>query len=315
MVLKADLELGVLDIIQRAGPGALLSPSQIASELKAHNLDTAALALDRLLRLLSAYSVLTCSVSHNQPDGKALRLCGLAPVSEYFVPNHEGASLAPLLFLMQDKSSRILLTTSYVTNEFHMKRIVACGLQLKQVFLLKDAIVGGGHPCERAHGMNMVGYVRKDGRFGELFKCSVKEFNPILMKRILEIYQGFEGLTSLVDVGGGDGGIEHCAGDMFAAIPKGDAIFMKCLVILKKCYEALPDHGKVIVVDMVISETPETSLASRSLYQFDMFMMNTNMTGKERTETEFQCLAEAAGFSTVRVACSAFNFAVVELFK
>lgn len=89
----------------------------------------------------------------------------------------------------------------------------------------------------------------------------------------------------------------------------------KCLVILKKCYEALPDHGKVIVVDMVISETPETSLASRSLYQFDMFMMNTNMTGKERTETEFQCLAEAAGFSTVRVACSAFNFAVVELFK
>lgn len=36
----------------------------------------------------------------------------------------------------------------------------------------------------------------------------------------------------------------------------------KCLVVLKKCYEALPDHGKVIVVDMVISETPETSLAS-----------------------------------------------------
>lgn len=103
MLLKAALELGVLDIIQRAGPGALLSPSQIASELKAHNPDAAALALDRLLRLLSAYSVLTCSVSHNQPDGKALRLYGLAPVSEYFVPNHEGASLAPLLFLMQDK--------------------------------------------------------------------------------------------------------------------------------------------------------------------------------------------------------------------
>lgn len=104
MVLKAALELGVLDIIQRGGPGALhLSPSQIASELKAHNPDTAALALDRLLRLLSGYFVLTCSVSHNQPDGKALRLYGLAPVSEYFVPNHEGASAAPLLFLMQDK--------------------------------------------------------------------------------------------------------------------------------------------------------------------------------------------------------------------
>lgn len=62
---------------------------------------------------------------------------------------------------------------------------------------MKDAVMEGGHPCERAHGMNMVEYVRKDDRFGELFKCSMKEFNPILMKRILEIYQCFEGLTIL----------------------------------------------------------------------------------------------------------------------
>lgn len=55
--------------------------------------------------------------------------------------------------------------------------------------------------------MDMVEYVRTDGRFGELFKSSMKEFNPIFMKRILEIYKGFEGLTSLVDVGGGDGTI------------------------------------------------------------------------------------------------------------
>ncbi|PON61116.1 hypothetical protein TorRG33x02_282620 [Trema orientale] len=36
-----------------------------------------------------------------------------------------------------------------------------------------------------AHGM------RKDGRFGELFKLSMKEFNPIFMKMILETYKGF----------------------------------------------------------------------------------------------------------------------------
>lgn len=88
-----------------------------------------------------------------------------------------------------------------------------------------------------------------------------------------------------------------------------------CVRILKNCYEAIPDHGKVIVVDMVILEAPETSLAARSLFQFDLFMMNTNITGKERTEKEFEGLAKEAGFSSICVACSAYNFSVIELFK
>lgn len=88
-----------------------------------------------------------------------------------------------------------------------------------------------------------------------------------------------------------------------------------CLAILKNCYEALPVGGKVIVVDMVIVEAPDTTVASRSLFQFDMVMMNTNPTGNERTEREFEDLAKAAGFSSILVACSAFGFSVVEIFK
>lgn len=88
-----------------------------------------------------------------------------------------------------------------------------------------------------------------------------------------------------------------------------------CLKILKKCREALPENGKMIVVDLVLMETPDNSIAARSLFQFDMFMMNTNMTGKERTESEFRDLAREAGFSSIQVACSAFNFSVVEFLK
>ncbi|KAM0979131.1 hypothetical protein ACFX13_015314 [Malus domestica] len=112
--------------------------------------------------------------------------------------------------------------------------------------------------------MNVVDYIDRDERLGNVFKDSMKEFNLIFKKEIMEIYTSLEGLRALVDVGGGDGtipnydlpsvvekspshpGIEHIAGDMFVRIPKGDAIFMK------NCYEALPDNGKVIVVDMVI---------------------------------------------------------------
>lgn len=72
---------------------------------------------------------------------------------------------------------------------------------------MKDAVLEGEVPFNRAHGTNAVEYVRKDVRFGELFKRSMKEFNPIFMEKILKTYKGFVGLTSLVDVGGGDGTI------------------------------------------------------------------------------------------------------------
>ncbi|XP_004309514.1 PREDICTED: caffeic acid 3-O-methyltransferase-like [Fragaria vesca subsp. vesca] len=333
MVLKAAIELGVLEIIHRAGPGAQLSPSEIASQLHSNNNPDAPAVLDRMLRLLSAHSILTCSVSTDELDHvKVLRLYGLAPVGKYFIRDEDGGSLATILNFCHDKVN----TDSW----YH----------------LTDAVLEGGLPFSKAYGMSAVEYNAKDARYGEIFRNSMKEFNAVLMKEILESYKGFEGLRTLVDAGGGDGtilnmiiskyptvkginydmapviekspsypGIEQIAGDIFENIPKGDAIFMKwmlhqyddkrCLTILKNCYEALPNHGKVIVVDMVIPEAPETTTSAKSLFQFDMFMMNMNTTGNERTEKELGSLGKQAGFNTIQVACSAFNFSVVELFK
>ena len=102
VVLKAALELGVLEIIERAGPGALLSPSKIASHLPIHNNPDAPFTLDRIPRLLASHSILTCSlVTHH--DGKVHRVYGLAPVSKYFIPNQDGVALAPFLHAIQDK--------------------------------------------------------------------------------------------------------------------------------------------------------------------------------------------------------------------
>lgn len=64
---------------------------------------------------------------------------------------------------------------------------------------------------------------------------------------------------------------------------------------------------------MVIPETPETSVDVKSDFQFDLFLMNMNPGGKERTEREFESLAKEAGFS--RVAACAFKFSLVEFYK
>ncbi|KAJ6950681.1 caffeic acid 3-O-methyltransferase-like [Populus alba x Populus x berolinensis] len=87
------------------------------------------------------------------------------------------------------------------------------------------------------------------------------------------------------------------------------------LKVLKNCYEALPDTGKLIVVEMVIPESPGTSVADRSLLQNYLFVTNMNPKRNERTEKEFERLAKAAGFSHFRVACSACSLSLVEFIK
>lgn len=332
MVLKAAVELGVFEIIQRAGPGALLSPSQIASQFPSQNNPHAPFMLDRMLCLLSSHSIVTCSLASTNQDGQVERLYGLAPVSKYFIPNQDGGSLSPFTILFQDRVS------------MHMW------------YDLKNAVVEGGIPFDKAHGMSAVSFLEKDARFREVFGGSMAAFNVLFMERILQTYHGFQGLKSLVDVGGGNGsilsmiiskypeikginydlapvieksptypGIENVAGDMFESVPKGDAIFMKwvmhlwhdeqCIQLLKNCYEATPGNGKVIVVNTVLPETPETSAAGKSLLQCYLYIASFNPQGLERTEREFESLGKRAGFARVHVASSAFNFSVVEFIK
>ena len=101
MVLKSALELDLLEIIAKAGPGAQLSPSDIASQLPTNNPD-APVMLDRMLRLLACYNIFTHSL-RTLPDGKVERLYGLAPVAKFLVKNEDGVSISALCLMNQDK--------------------------------------------------------------------------------------------------------------------------------------------------------------------------------------------------------------------
>ncbi|GKV16542.1 hypothetical protein SLEP1_g27172 [Rubroshorea leprosula] len=331
MTLHAALQLDIFQIIAKAGPDAKLSPQEIATQLGARNPD-AAMMLDRILRLLATYNVLTCSVAVNDHQDDPQRLYGLACVSKYFIRNEDGVSLGPLMALLQDK------------------------VFLNSWSQLKDAIVEGGVPFHRVHGTHAFEYPAKDSRFNQVFNKAMINHTTIVIKEILESYNGFEHLTRLVDVGGGLGvtlsfitskylsinginfdlphvvqhappyaGVEHVGGDMFHSVPKGDAIFMKwilhdwsddhCVKLLKNCYDAIPDNGKVIVVDAIAPVLPEQNVASRAIAEMDMLMMTQSPGGKERTQQEFIKLATRAGFSGIKYKCFVFNSWVMEFFK
>ena len=84
---------------------------------------------------------------------------------------------------------------------------------------------------------------------------------------------------------------------------------------MKNCYDAIPNDGKVIVLEAHIPIVPENGYASKSTAQLDVLMMTQNPGGKERTKQEFIDLATRVGFRGIRYECCVCNFWVMEFFK
>ncbi|KAH9768302.1 TTF-type domain-containing protein [Citrus sinensis] len=314
MAMQAVYELGIFEIIDKAGPGAKLSASDIAAQLTTKNKD-APMMLDRILRLLASYSVVECSLDASG----ARRLYSLNSVSKYYVPNKDGVSLGPGIQITHDKV------------------FLECWSQLKH------AILEGGIPFNRAHGMHTFEYAGLDPGFNKHFNTVMYNYTSLVMSNILESYKGFDNIKQLVDVGGGIGVtlqaittkypyikginfdlphviehvpphpcIEHVGGDMFQSVPKGDAIFLK---LLKNCYKSIPEDGKVIAVELMLPEVPNTSIESKSNSDSDVLMMIQSPGGKERTRHEFMTLATGAGFSGISCERAIGNLWVMEFYK
>ncbi|PHU23578.1 Caffeic acid 3-O-methyltransferase [Capsicum chinense] len=197
MVLKSALELDLLEIMAKVGP-----------------------VLNCTLKIL--------------PDGRIEWLYSPAPVCKFLTKNADGVSVAPLLLMNQDK------------------------VLLERWYHLKDAVLDDGIPFNKAYGMTAFEYHGTDPRFNQVFNLGMSDLTTLSMKNILEDYKGFEGLNSIVDIGSGTRaamnmivskypsikginfdlphvikdapyypGVEHVGGDMFASVPKADAIFIK----------------------------------------------------------------------------------------
>ena len=68
---------------------------------------------------------------------------------------------------------------------------------------MKDAVLNGGIPFNKAYGMTAFEYPPTDPRFNKVFNAGMTSHSTVSVKKMLEIYRGFDGLKVLVDVGGG----------------------------------------------------------------------------------------------------------------
>ncbi|KAK4429671.1 Caffeic acid 3-O-methyltransferase [Sesamum alatum] len=270
MALDAAIQLDLFEIIARAGDGAQLSRSDIASQLPATN-DGAAAVLDSLLRLLATHSLLTCSVSRLESGGIERRY-GVAPAGKFFVGDENGVSFAQFgtFFLAGAKN-----------------------------LCFKDAILKGGNFSQRNNGKSYYDMTISNLTYSKKFNDAMRAHSTVLMRKVVKVYDGFASLDSIVDVGGGTGatlniiitkypsirginfdlphvlhnlsaynGIEHISGDMFV-----------------KYQREMPSYSR-----------PQIDVHEKYASGMDM-IMSTVLEGKERTEYEFEILATKVEFA------------------
>ena len=104
---------------------------------------------------------------------------------------------------------------------------------------------------------------------------------------------------------------EAVGGNFFEGVPHGaDAYVLKHVIhdwdderavaILANCRRAMPDTGKVLIVEGVYPLRIDDSLASRGAAANDVNML-VNTGGRQRSEAECRSLYDTAGFTLTRI--------------
>ncbi|XP_010539652.1 PREDICTED: indole glucosinolate O-methyltransferase 1-like [Tarenaya hassleriana] len=332
MVLKSAVELGLVDALHMAAEestGVYLSPSEIALRLPSvpTNPDAPDM-LNRVLRLLASFSVVDCRMV--QTGEKLESVYRAKPICRFLLKDgDEKGSLGPFLLLNND-----------IVN-------VSCWSHLN------EAILEGGSTFHRKYGMSSFEYFGADERMGGLFDRAMSGFSKLLIRKFLEVYEGFRGLNALVDVGGGIGatlglitakypkikainydlhhvianapprpGVEHVGGNMFESIPKGDAIILKFVLHNwndEDCLKILKNCRKALPnkgkVIAIEAVFLETDGCSDITALDDVTMLAFLEGGRERAKAEFEALALNSGFAACELVCSAYGCWVIEFHK
>jgi O-methyltransferase domain/Dimerisation domain len=206
---------------------------------------------------------------------------------------------------------------------------------------------------DKAFGMPVWEFFAKHPENARIFNDAMSGMTAQATAALHAAYD-FGGIKTIVDVGGGHGGLitsilrknpamrgilfdsppviegatiadsdvasrcELVGGDFFQVVPAGgDAIIMKWIIhdwndeqstaIMKNCHRALPDGGKLILVEAVVPENQEPDFSK--FIDLNMLVMTG---GRERTEAEFRELYGSAGFRLTRVVPTESPFSVIE---
>ncbi|KAL0283148.1 UNVERIFIED_CONTAM: Flavone 3'-O-methyltransferase 1 [Sesamum angustifolium] len=235
MALNAVVRLKVADAIWQGGSNNPLSAAEILSAAgvgpggDAEN-------LQRILRLLTSFGVFE---EHLDADATERRY-SLTEVGKSLATDESGLSYGA--YVLQHHQDALMRAWT----------------------LVHEAVLDpSSEPFVKANGEGAYSYYGKKPEMNDLMLKAMSGVSVPFMKAFLNGYDGFQGVGTLVDVGGSAGdclrmimsknqsikkgvnfdlpevvekapkipGIEHVGGDVLKSVPPGDAIFMKWILV------------------------------------------------------------------------------------
>ncbi|KAK4481122.1 hypothetical protein RD792_011996 [Penstemon davidsonii] len=231
MSLNAVVRLKVADVIWQGGSNTPLSAAEILSSAATCG-GSDPENLQRILRMLTSYGVFNEHLSKDDSQ----RRYSLTEVGKTLTTDETGLSYAA--YVLQHHQDELMRAWP----------------------LVHEAVLDpSSEPFIKANGESAYSYYGKKPMMNDLMQRAMSGVSVPFMKAFLNGYDGFQGVDTLVDVGGSAGdclreimnknqnikrgvnfdlpevvekapnipGVTHVGGDMFKFIPSGDAIFMK----------------------------------------------------------------------------------------
>jgi tRNA A58 N-methylase Trm61 len=146
------------------------------------------------------------------------------------------------------------------------------------------------------------------GGSGELLGAIAQQ-NRQLRGTVFDLPRCAEAASKHLRQIGVDDRVEFVAGDFFKAVPAiADVVILKSIIhdwddarsvtILQNCRKALPDEGKLLLVERLMPETPTMADEDREQALSDLNMLR-GPGGLERTEGQYRDLLNQSGFDLV----------------
>lgn len=254
MSLTAVINLKVPEAIWQHASNTPLSATQILDRIRPRGGGDAE-NLQRLLRLLTSYDIFE---EHLSSSGQ--RKYSLTDVGKTLVDDHHGLSYA--YYMLQHHQDALMQAWPLVGEA------------------VEDPST---EPFVKANKESAIEYYTKRPEVMPLIYKSLNGMCVPFMREMLQIYDGFQGVETLVDVGGNSGitlrmimekypnvhrginydlpdmvasapqipGVTHVSGDAFESVPHGDAIFVKWVFL------AWTDEESKLVLQNCYKALPE----------------------------------------------------------
>nr|AJD20222.1 norcoclaurine 6-O-methyltransferase [Sinopodophyllum hexandrum] len=324
LVLKCAVELDFANIIHNHGKPMTLS--ELASQLPVMQ-PVNTNSLYRVMRYLVHINIFTKTLDENDGETKY----GLAAPAKFLVKGWDNCMVGSILG---------------ITDKVFME----------PWYYIKDELAPGtGTAFELALGKDIWEYMGENPEKNKLFNAAMACDTSMIMSALIsECKDKFNGIRTLVDVGGGTGTaarniarafpnikctvydlphviadspvypeINRVSGDMFKCIPNADAILMKCILHDwedKECIEILKRCKEAVPVDGGKVIIIDVVLDGESEHPYTKVRLNSdldmmlNTEGKERTKEGWKKLFKAAGYRDYNITQISALQSVIEAF-